>query len=133
MTSPMFELQAALAKRLKNDALLKGLINGRVFDRVPAQAEFPYISFGPSDETSADADCINAFEISFQIDCWSRAVGFQEARKIADAVRQALKPDLVLAINALVYLEHRQTRTIRDPDGLTSHAALTFEAVAEQH
>jgi branched-chain amino acid transport system substrate-binding protein len=34
--------------------------------------------------------------------------------------------------NALVYLQHRTTRTFRDPDGLTSHAALTFEAFAEQ-
>lgn len=132
MTSPTLELQGAISLRLKSDAALLALIGGRVFDRVPENAAFPYVSFGSSDETSDDADCIDSFEISFQIDCWSRSVGFPEVRKIADAIRKALKADLNLTDNALVYLEHRQTRVFRDPDGLTSHAALTFEAVAEQ-
>jgi hypothetical protein len=30
-------------------------------------------------------------------------------------------------------VRHDQTRTFRDPDGLTSHAVLTFEAVLEQN
>lgn len=133
MTSPTFELQIALTSRLKSDAILSGLVGDRIYDRVPEVAVFPYISYGPSDETGADADCIDAFEITFQLDCWSRAVGYQEVRKVADAVRQALKADLSLPINALVFFEHRQTRIFRDPDGLTSHAAIIFEAVAEQY
>jgi len=132
MTSPTLELQGAIVTALKAAAGVTALVGVRVYDMVPAASEFPYISLGPTDEVSDDTDCTDGFEITLQIDCWSRKPGFPEARQLADAVRQALKPELTLADNALVYLQHITTRTFRDPDGLTSHAALTFEAFAEQ-
>lgn len=133
MTSPTLELQGAIVARLKADAAVSALIAGRVYDAVPSNPTFPYVSFGPSDELSDDADCITGFDIAMQIDCWSRAVGFPEARRISDAVRAALvATDLPITANALVYFTHRQTRLFRDPDGLTSHAAISFEAFAEQ-
>lgn len=133
MTSPTLELQGAIVARLKADAAVTALIAGRVYDAVPPNPTFPYVSFGPSDELSDDADCITGFEISMQIDCWSRSVGFPEVRRISDAVRAALvATDLPITANALVYFNHRQTRLFRDPDGLTSHAALSFDAFAEQ-
>lgn len=132
MMSPSLELQGTLVKRLKEDAALSALISGRVYDSVPADPVFPYVSLGTGDETEDDADCIEALDISLQIDCWSRAVGFPEVRKISDAVRRSLHDaDLTLATNAIVSFVHRQTRVFRDPDGLTSHAAMTFDAFVE--
>jgi hypothetical protein len=76
---------------------------------------------------------VNGFDISLDIDVWSDDPGFPQAKRISDAVRRALlDPELTLATNALVYFEHRQTRFLREPDGLTSHAVLTFEAFVEQ-
>lgn len=133
MTSPTLELQGAIVTRLKAYSSLTAHIGQRVYDSVPAQPAFPYVSIGPSDEVTDDAECIDGFEISMQIDVWSRAVGFPEARQIADAVRQALHGyEINLAGNALVYFHHRVTRMFRDPDGLTNHAALTFTGFAEQ-
>lgn len=140
MTSPTLELQGEIVTALKANPGVAALVGARVYDIVPSEedrvsktgAAFPYISLGPTDEVSDDTDCTDGFEITLQIDCWSRKQGFPEARQIADAVRQALKPELTLTDNALVYLQHITTRTFRDPDGLTSHAALTFEAFAEQ-
>lgn len=132
MTSPTLELQGAIVARLKAHAPLTAIVGQRVYDAVPSGMVFPYVSLGPSDEISDDADCIDGFEITMQIDCWSRTVGYVEARRIADAVRAALKADLTIADNALVYFTHRITRTFRDADPLTSHAALTFEAFIEQ-
>lgn len=133
MVSPSLELQGVIVKRLEDDPALLGLVNGRVFDPVPAGAEFPYVVVGEGDESSDDADCISGFEISLDVDVWSRDVGFEEAKTISDAVRRALlSPDLKLQSNALVLFLHRQTRFLRDPDGLTYHAVLTFEAFAEQ-
>lgn len=132
MTSPSLELQGVLVTRLKADATLDALIAKRVYDSVPADASFPYVSLGATDETSDDADCITALSISFQVDCWSRAVGVPQVRQISDAVRRSLhSADLTLASNALVSILHRQTRVFRDPDGLTSHAAMTFDALVE--
>lgn len=133
MASPSLELQIAIVSRLRATAAVTNLISDRVFDHVPEDADFPYVTVGEGDETSDDVDCIDGFEISLDIDVWSREVGFPEAKMISDALRHALKSSaLTLVTNALVYFRHRQTRFIRDPDGLTSHAVLTYEAFAEQ-
>lgn len=138
MTSPSFELQSAVISRLRADAGVITFVGQKVYDLAPADqtgvpaVEAPYISMGPSDETSDDAECIDGFEITFQIDVWSRERGYHEARKIADAIRGALKVGISLSANALVMMEHRITRYMRDPDGITSHAAMTFTAIVEQ-
>jgi len=133
MTSPTYELQGQIVTLLKASTELTTLIGGRIYDRVPESPTFPYVSFGPSDEVSDDADCIDGFEVTMQLDVWSRAVGFPECRRIVDAVRKALPEDgVLLADNALVTFNHRISRMFRDPDGLTSHGAMTFEAFVEQ-
>jgi hypothetical protein len=132
VTSPSLELQGVIVSRLKAESGVRALVVDRVYDNVPADAGFPRITLGSTDETSDDAECIEGLAISFQIDCWSQAVGFPEARKMSDAVRRALhEADLTLTDNALVTIAHRQTRVFRDPDGLTSHAAMTFDAFVE--
>lgn len=139
MTSPMLELQSAIIARLRADAAVTAIVGQKSFDRVPADrngnptVEAPYISLGPSDELSDDAECVEAYEITMQIDAWSREPGFPQVRQIADAVRRVLKPELTLSSNALVTFEHRITRYLREPDGLGSHAAMTFTATVEQH
>lgn len=139
MTSPTLELQGAIVARLKANATLTGLVSGRVYDHVPRAtdgsltAKFPFVAIQSMDEISDQADCIDGAEISIDIDCWSRSVGFPEVHRIADAVRTALRGhDFDLAVNAPVYFLHRQTRTLRDPDGLTSHAIITFETFIER-
>lgn len=133
MTSPSLELQGAIVARMKAFVDLTGLIDDRIYDRVPAEPAFPYVSWGPEQSVADDADCITGFEVFLQIDAWSRAVGFPEVKRVAEAVRAALHQyELPLADNALVSLEHRQTRFFRDPDGLTSHAVIEIVALVEQ-
>ena len=133
MTSPSFELQKLIYDRLTGNPAVSALIGTRVYDRVPDNPTFPYVSFGPFDELSDNADCIDGFEVTLQLDVWSRSVGFPECRKIVDAVRKALPDDgMTLPDNALATFNHRTSRIFRDPDGLTSHGAMTFEAFVEQ-
>lgn len=135
---PSLDLQIAIVARLKGHAPLTALIGNRVYDRVPRDAAgkvtaaFPYVSFGPEQTLPDGWDCGTASEIHLQLDAWSRAVGFAEVKKIAGAVRRALDDaDLPLADSALVSLEFDGRRVMRDPDGKTSHAALTFRALIE--
>lgn len=133
MTSPTLELRPAIIARLAAVSAVTALIGTRVYDRVPAKPVFPYVSFGPADEISADADCIRGFDISLQIDCWSRKVGDPEVSRMADAVRAALdRYEFILTDNAFIEIRHRITRIFRDPDGITEHAAMTFEGMVEQ-
>lgn len=133
MASPELELQGAIVARLKADAGVIALISTRVYDPVPKEPVFPYLSFGPKSTTQEDADCITGFEISLQLDAWSRMPGAVEVQKIADAVRVALHDyDFTLPSNAAVYFQHRDSRIFRDPDGLTTQAAMSFTGYVEQ-
>lgn len=132
MTDTILEIQGAVIPRLKSNAAVVALVATRVLDPVPASTPLPYISFGPSDAVSDDADCIDADEISFQIDCWSDQPGFVQVRRMADAVRRALKPELTISDNALVLFEHRQTRVFRDSAPGINHAVVTFTAIVER-
>lgn len=133
MTSVSLELQGAIVKRLKEFAPLTLLVDQRVYDDVPAGAAMPYVSLGPDQVVSDNVECIDGYEITIQIDAWSVTKGLPEVKKVAEAVRQALNAyDLPLADNALVSIEHRQTRNLRDPDGVTNHAVIEFVAIVEQ-
>ena len=133
MASLKLELQGAVVQRLKADALVTSLVNGRIYDSIPQNAMFPYVSYGPGTFVRDDADCLNGFQAFVQLDVWSRAVGNPEALKIADAVERALHDvDLALATNALVFFNHIQSDPARDPDGLTTHVVMRFEGFVEQ-
>lgn len=133
MTSPSLELQGAIVARLKAYPTLTALVGLRVYDQVPPVPMFPYVSFGPEQVVSDDPDCITGFEVSVQIDAWSRAVGLPEVKRVAEEIRKALHDyELSLTDNALLSIRHRQTRNLRDPDGLTNHAAIEFVALIEQ-
>lgn len=138
MIDASLEIQGAIVARLKAYAPLVAIIGTRVFDNVPRDAlgqptaEFPYVSLGPEQTILDGWDCQESSEIVIQIDAWSRKVGFPEVKAIANEVRRALHDyDLPLAENALVSFEFDGRRVLRDPDGKTSHAALTFRAVVE--
>lgn len=131
--SPELELQGAIVAALKADPAVSGIAAGHIYDRVPEDRVFPYVSIGATDTVEADAECLTGYEITQQIDIWSREVGYPECKRLTDAVRAALHEiDLALATNALVFLRCIQARMYRDPDGLTSHGALTFEASVER-
>ena len=133
MKSATNELQTAIVQTLKNDDDVKAIVGGRVYDSVPADAEFPYISLGPMISGTTLADCFEIDDISIQIDAWSRDTGSTEMRELADAARRALtKADLELENNGLVTFNHERTRELRDPDGLTSHAVIEFEASVQR-
>ena len=133
MISHSLEVQGEVITRLKAFPALAALVNGRIYDQPSEVPTFPYVSWGPDQSVEQDADCLISFEMSIQIDAWSRAVGYPEVKEIAEAVREALHDyELPLVENALVSLQHRQTRNLRDPDGLTSHAVIEFTALVEQ-
>jgi hypothetical protein len=139
MTSPTLELQGAIVARLKANGAVSAIVGARVYDRVPRgtdgniSATMPFVGITSFDELTEDADCVPGSSISLNLDCWSDKPGFPEVHALTEAVKQALHDDdtITLTTNALVYLTHIQTRTLRDPDGLTSHGIVTFEAAVE--
>lgn len=136
--SPTLELQGGITARLKASSALIALVGTRVYDHVPRSptgsvtAQFPFVAHSASDELQNDADCIEAVDVTYEIEAWSDRPGFVEVLRIADAIKRALhKFEMTLSINALVELNHVQTRKFRDADGVTSHVILEFAATVE--
>lgn len=130
------ELQTLIYQRLIADAGVSAIIADRVFDgKMLEGVDFPYVTFGPSDQIEDDADCITGLIETVQLDCWSRAGGgFLEVKRLADAVRRALhRHSGDIGDHALVEMRVTSSRMFRDPDGLTYHAAISIEARVEEN
>ncbi|PHP68183.1 hypothetical protein CSC94_05900 [Zhengella mangrovi] len=133
MTSPANEVQALIFERLTAYPAVTAIVGDRVYDRVPNERKFPYISFSASVGTPDDAECIDGLSHVLQIDCWSRyGGGFREVNQMNDAVYRALHDyEGVIDVNALVQMRVTLVRSVRDPDGLTSHGIVQVESIVE--
>ncbi|MFF0919097.1 DUF3168 domain-containing protein [Rhizobium leguminosarum] len=133
MASVELELQGALVARLKADVPLTALVQGRVYDQPPSPVVYPYVTTGEAQTLRDDATCVSGGQVYLTLHAWSQAVGFPEVKRIADAVVESLHlAPITLPTNRLISIMHRQTRTFRDSDGLTSHAVIEFVANTEK-
>ncbi len=106
-----------------------------VYDRVPPSNPFPRITIEPAQCIPGEDDgpCNATFELSQQIDVWSRTVGFPEVKTIAGAVQGLLHNAVpTLAGFTVVLLEWVSTEYLRDPDGLTNRARMRFRALIDE-
>lgn len=125
---PSLALQKAII------AALRGATDaaGNVFDTVPEGDAFPRVTVGDGQSIADLADCYDGTETNLQIDVWSRAVGWPEAKRIASAVRETLHDaDLTLDGHHLELLQFEGAQFLRDPDGITRHVAMTFRALTQ--
>jgi Protein of unknown function (DUF3168) len=90
MSDPSLELQAAIVSKLKNDAGVQAVVGQRVYDEVPPNPTFPYISIGDNQVLPDKADCIDGTEIFWQIDGWARDPTFPKTKSISKAVVAAM-------------------------------------------
>ncbi|MCD7109709.1 DUF3168 domain-containing protein [Rhizobium sp. DKSPLA3] len=128
MASPELEVQGEVVRLLKADATVTGF-SRRIYDQPPTAPSFPYINIGEAQTLRRDATCLEGGDIYLTMHAWSRAVGFPEVRRIADAMVEALHlAPMTLSTNRFISIMHRQTRVFRDPDGITSHAVVEFLA-----
>lgn len=132
MSDPSLPLQDALIKALRADAVLPAAVGKRVYDQVPAAPTYPLVTLGDGQVLPDKAGCVDGVEIFLQVDVWSRKVGYAETKEITAAVITALddQPLTVVGFNVTVF-EFSSVQYLRDPDGQTRHAAITFRALLE--
>jgi hypothetical protein len=132
MSEPSLPLQDAIVAALKNAAGVAALVSARIYDQVPPNPTFPYLSLGDVQVLPDKADCIDGVEIFPQIDAWSRTVGYTEVKSIGAAIIAALDDvSLIVSGHTVVVFEIESVHYLRDPDGLTRHAALTFRGLLQ--
>ncbi|MCK1684246.1 DUF3168 domain-containing protein [Bradyrhizobium sp. 147] len=132
MSDPSLPLQNALIEALRADGVLPASVGKRVYDQVPGAPTYPLVTLGDGQVLPDKAECIDGVEIFLQVDVWSRKVGYFETKQIAAAVIAALD-DQALTVDGfnVTVFELSSVQYMRDPDGQTRHAAITFRALLE--
>lgn len=137
MADPVLELQGAIIARLQSTPAVTAIVPaGRIVD-IPnpvwhtGSDAAPYISIGTSSYQSEDADCIVSGEATIIIDAWSISGNLSEGRRVADAVRRALRGwEPSLTTNALVMFDHWRTDYIRAAP--VNQASIRYMAIIEE-
>jgi hypothetical protein len=117
-----------------NDALkAAGVAGGRVYDGAPASPQKPYTTIGPMDVLTEAADEYEGSDTTLQVDAWSAGPGSVEIKQIGRLIRATLhEATLTLEEHQrLVSLTVDQIRYLREPDGITQHAAISVRARTE--
>lgn len=134
MAEPGWELQKAIYSSLSADAGLTTLLGGpAIYDRAPANADFPYVTFSSANIADWSTQTDRGHEHEVRLDIWSRENGRGAALEIAAAIDAALSGAvLVLSGHDLINFTFEQSDIALDEDGDTFHAVLRYRAVTEQ-
>lgn len=129
MADPSLALQAQVVALLRGDAAVTGLVGQRIFDRVPPDAPMPYVAMTGWQTISEDAECFEAYEVYFDVQCYSNSVGRVEVARLAGAVKSALHKAAITA-GGDPTISHNNTLYFVD-DGLTQRAVVNFRALVD--
>ena len=130
---PGLSLQQAIFSALTGSTALVNYLGGaKIYDDIPEQTPFPYVTIGQSFMVDWSTATDQGREHSFRIHVWSRFSGGTEAQLIAEEIIQVLHDAaLVLQDNILVNLRFSSADVLRDRDGKTHHNILRFRAITE--
>ncbi|MFZ3494624.1 DUF3168 domain-containing protein [Streptomyces sp. 5.8] len=126
MTTALWPLQVAVYSQLTGHATLMGLVSG-VYDEVPEDAPFPYLTIGSITERADDAHNQRGLAAQITLDVWSRYRGWAEAAQILDAADTVLdRQPLTVAGYQDVSIAHDAHTLLRDPDPAIRHISVTY-------
>jgi hypothetical protein len=132
MTAPSLSLQSAMRGALISDAAMTALVPAaNIYDRHARPEVFPCVVLGEAQEIADDMTLErHHFRLYPTIHVWSREPSLIAVKAIAYQVRKTL----VSASHAWPFIDFRyeNTRFLRDPDGVTSHGVVTFEALGQE-
>lgn len=128
------DLQRAIVTKLKADTDLQALLANpiRLFQDVPKDPTFPYMTLGPSQRLPDLAECIDGAEIFPEFHVYTRAPGYELVKRIGATLIDILH-DATLSLGEhrclLIHLSNELYFV--EPDNLTKHGVITFRALVE--
>jgi hypothetical protein len=132
MSDASLALQCAIVTLLKADGPMTALVGPRIFDNVPASADFPYVTVGEDQVLPDLAQNYDGNDVITTLHGWSRAIGFPEVKQIGAAINAALNAaTFSLSGFRVVEFVQENTHYLRDPDGETRHGVFVYRARTE--
>lgn len=136
LTTALATVQTGLYSRLTGDATLMTMLAGQgVFDEVPENQAFDYITIANNFELRNDTFARRGRDVTITLDIWSQGHGFAAALAILDRCVFLLdRKPLTLASGSMSYINYNGApQMLRDPDDqLTRHVVARFDACVEE-
>ena len=102
-----------------------------VYDRATDSTAFPYATLGASYWTDDSVECIEAREITLQIDLWHSQSNKGVAEDLTDDIATALRGWADIDALTMHPLEIDTVRVTDDPDGVSVHGIVIVRAMVE--
>jgi len=102
-----------------------------VYDRATESAVYPYATLGVSYWTDDSVECIEAREITLQIDLWHSQSNKGVCEDLVDDVATALRGWADTDALTMHPLEIDTARVTDDPDGVSVHGIVIVRAMVE--
>jgi hypothetical protein len=134
MNDALFAVQQAVMNALAANADLQALIGNpaRLYDHVPPDAAFPFVTYGATHIVPYDTKTETGFEQIVTLDIWSRYRGGKETRDIFQALYTILhRANLIVSGQAFLSCEFHSADLAIDGDGLTTHGAARFSIITQ--
>ena len=130
MSIGQFALQSSIYSTLSNDNNLTQVLGAGVYDEVTEGATYPFVALG--EETAVDystKDLVGG-ETTVNIHIWSQYKGSKETKNIMDKIHDLLHDsNLTVSGFNLINLRFEYSDIMRDPDGVTRHGVMRFQAI----
>lgn len=124
-------IQAVVFAALTADSAFMTLIGSRLYDHVPDNKVFPYVTLGESFASPYRTHSRPGEASLFRLHVWSRAKGFKEGQLIAEAIRPLLDGQhFETADFTFAALWEGPSQALRDPDGISRHIVIDFRIFA---
>ena len=105
-------------------------LNG-VYDRATESSVYPYATLGASYWTDGSVECIEAREITLQIDLWHSQSNKGVAEDMVDEITTALRGWADTDALTMHPLRVSLVRVMDDPDGQSVHGVIQVEGLVE--
>jgi hypothetical protein len=132
-TDPQVNFQTAIYTTTVNAAAIQTLVGTRVYDHVPQETEFDYITIGEITAVDFSTKSFDGQESTVTFHAWSRYAGRKKAKQITGALYTLFhnNPVTVSGHNHF-QMQFDFEDTFLDPDGLTYHGVIRFRSLIHE-
>lgn len=126
MADPSFALQVALFDRLAAE------VSCPIYDSVPMDAPFPYVSLDNEISTNDDPLASRRDIRLFYLSVWSDFEGQEEVKRLMAEIDAAThERPLPLTTGRVVSIRVDRKQTNREPDGVTYQGSVTLRIITQ--
>lgn len=132
LKTALWPLQQAIYERLANDPILTEMVTA-VYDEVEEGAIMPYVQIGDDTTTPNDTKTDYGEQTTLTLHAWSGGPGKAEAKRIMDAILQAITAEPLQLIGGFTVegIEREFLETFND--GQSYHGVCRFRVYIKQN